>query len=104
MLESDKGKLHRHGFVGFTKTFNTVNYTILLNKLKALVADEICVCWFRSYLMGRAQVTDVDGTMSAAKGITCELNPSCLVRIQDKTPLGHNPTGHNPTGRNLTRT
>ena len=33
--------------------------------------DELFICWFRSYLMGRVQVTDVDGTMSVAKGITC---------------------------------
>ena len=29
------------------------------------------ICWFRSYLTGRVEVTDVDGTMSVAKGITC---------------------------------
>ena len=29
------------------------------------------LCWFRPYLMSRVPVTDVDGTMSVAKGITC---------------------------------
>ena len=29
------------------------------------------ICWFRSYLTGRLRVTDIDGTMSVAKGITC---------------------------------
>ena len=48
-----------------------MNHTILLDTIKALGADEISVCWFRSYLTGRVQVTDVDGTMSEAKGITC---------------------------------
>ena len=28
------------------------------------------ICWFRPYLTGRLQVTDVDGTMSVTKGIT----------------------------------
>ena len=33
--------------------------------------NELSICWFRSYLAGRVQVTDVDGTMSVAKGIIC---------------------------------
>ena len=29
------------------------------------------ICWFRSYFTGKVQVTEVDGTMCVAKGITC---------------------------------
>ena len=32
---------------------------------------ELSICWLRSYLTGRVQDTDVDGTMSVAKGINC---------------------------------
>ena len=33
--------------------------------------DELSICWLRLYLKGRILVTDVDGTMYAAKGIIC---------------------------------
>ena len=42
-----------------------------MNKLKWLGADVLTVQWFRSYLTGRTQVTDIDGTMSEPKGVTC---------------------------------
>ena len=42
-----------------------------LNKLKWLGADDLTVQWFRSYLTGRTQVTDIGGTMSEPKGVTC---------------------------------
>ena len=42
-----------------------------MKKRKGVGVDELSICWFRSYLTGRVQVTDVDGTMSVAKGITC---------------------------------
>ena len=34
-------------------------------------ADDLTVQWFRSYLTGRTQVTDIGGTMSEPKGVTC---------------------------------
>ena len=49
------------------KAFDTVDHTILLNKLKWLGADDLTVQWFRSYLTGRTQVTDIGGTMSEPK-------------------------------------
>ena len=53
------------------KAFDTVDHAILLKKLSSVGVDELSICWFRSYLTGRVQVTDVDGTMYVAKGITC---------------------------------
>ena len=41
------------------------------NKLKRLGADDLTVQWFRSYLTGRTQVTDIGGTLSEPKGVTC---------------------------------
>ena len=57
--------------VDLQKAFDTVDHTILLNKLKWLGADDFTVQWFRSYLTGRTQVTDIVGTMSEPKGVTC---------------------------------
>ena len=53
------------------KAFDTVDHVILLKKLSSVGVDELSICSFRSYLTGRVQVTDVDGTMSVAKCITC---------------------------------
>ena len=36
-------------------------------------------CWFRSYLKGRVQVTDVGGKMSVGKGITCGVSQCSLL-------------------------
>ena len=68
-LEHDKRKFHWYGSARFT--FDTDNHTILLNKLKWLGADDLSVQWFRSYLTGRTQVTDIGGTMSEPKRVTC---------------------------------
>ena len=54
------------------KAFDTVDHTILLNKLKWLGTDDLTVQWFRSYLTGRTQVTDIGGTMSEPK-LWCHL-------------------------------
>ena len=59
------------GVLVASRIFDTVDHTILLNKLKWLGADVLTVQWFRSYLTGRTQVTDIDGTMSEPKGVTC---------------------------------
>ena len=66
-LENDTGMV----LLDLQKAFDTVDHTILLNKLKWLGADDLTVQWFRSYLTGRTQVTDIGGTMSEPKGVTC---------------------------------
>jgi hypothetical protein len=49
-----------------------VDHAILLKKFSGVVVNELSIlCRFRSYLTGRVQFTDVDGTMSVAKGTTC---------------------------------
>ena len=53
------------------KAFDTVNHSILLNKLKWLGADDLTVQWFRLYLTGRKQETDIGGTISEPKRVTC---------------------------------
>ena len=70
-LENDKGNFTGMVLLDLQKAFDTVDHTILLNKLKWLGADDLTVQWFRSYLTGRTQVTDIGGTMSDPKGVTC---------------------------------
>ena len=67
-LENDKGIFTGMILLDLQKAFDTVNHTIHLNKLKWLGADDLTVQWFRSYLTGRTQVTDIGRTMSEPKG------------------------------------
>ena len=69
--ECDNGNYTGMVLLDLQKAFGTVDHAILLKKLSSVGVDELSICWFRSYLTGRVQVTDVDGTMSVAKVITC---------------------------------
>ena len=62
-LDNDKGNFTGMVLLDLQKAFDTVDHTILLNKLKWLGADDLTVQWFRSYLTSRTQVTDISGTM-----------------------------------------
>ena len=70
-LENDKGNFTGMVLLDLQKAFDTVNHTILLNKLKWFGADDLTVQWFSSNLTCRTQVTDIGGTMSEPKGVTC---------------------------------
>ena len=61
------------------KAFDTVDHTILLNKLKWLGADDLTVQWFSSYLTGRTQVTDIGGTLSEPTGVTCGVPQGSII-------------------------
>ena len=63
------------------KAFDTVDHAILLKKLSGVGVNELSICWFRSYLTGRVQLTDVDGTMSVAKGITCCVSQGAILGL-----------------------
>ena len=76
--ENDKGNLTGMVLLDLLKAFDTVNHTILLNKLKWFGADDLTVHWFRSYLTGRTQVTGIGGTISEPKGVTCGV-PQCSI-------------------------
>ena len=71
-LENDKGNFTGMVLLDLQKAFDIVNHTILLIKVKWLGADYLTVQWFRSYLTGRTQVTDIGGTMSEQKGVIVE--------------------------------
>ena len=69
--ECDNGNYTGMVLLDLQKAFDTVDHAILSKKLSRVGVNELSMCWFRSYLTGRVQVTDVDGTMSVAKGIAC---------------------------------
>ena len=53
------------------KYFDTVNYDILLMKLKCMGLNDVAVNWFWSYLTNRTQVRNVGDVLSEAKEISC---------------------------------
>ena len=54
------GKYIQGIFIDLSKTFNTVNYNILLEKLKAFGIQSENLKWFRSYLSNRKQSISYD--------------------------------------------
>lgn len=53
------------------KAFDTVNHGLLLGKMKALGLNDLSVRWIASYLTGRDQKVEVNGSMSDARQIDC---------------------------------
>ena len=60
----DKGLYSAVAALDFTKTFDIVNYGIILNKLSQLGFDALSRDWFRSYLCDRTRSVGYVGCFS----------------------------------------
>ena len=58
-------------FIDLQKAFDTVNHSILLQKLEHYGIRGVALDWFTSYLSGRKQYVSVNGHTSAKLEITC---------------------------------
>ena len=58
-------------FIDLKKAFDTVDHTILLNKLQYYGIRGIANDWFRSYVSGRTQTTQIDNKISKKDKISC---------------------------------
>ena len=69
--EVDSGKYCGMVMLDLQKAFDTVNHSILIDKLEAIGLDNNAVSWMHSYLVGREQRVEVNGTLSPPLPITC---------------------------------
>ena len=66
----DGGKCVFSMFLDFSKAFDCVDHTILLNKIHHYGFRGFVYNWFRSYLSGRKQFVQMDGCISEVADIT----------------------------------
>ena len=69
--EVDAGKYCGMVMLDLQKAFDTVNHSILLDKLRAIGFDDTSLGWMSSYLEGREQMVDINGTMSSPLPVNC---------------------------------
>ena len=66
-------------FIDLKKAFDTVDHTILLQKLDHYGIRGIINDWFSSYLLGRSQVTEVDTYLSSKSQISCGVSQGSVL-------------------------
>ena len=69
--DTDGGNVTGVILLDLQKAYDTVNHSILLDKLSVIGMDEKSVEWFESYLRDRSQFVELGGTASSNKNITC---------------------------------
>ena len=70
-LNIDDGKINAVLFLALKKAFDTVDHTILLQKLKHYGIYNTTLKWFESYLSGRKQITTIESSTSVPCNIKC---------------------------------
>ena len=63
-LDMDSGKMPLSVFLDLSKAFDTLDHSILLQKLTHYGLSQAAIRWFSSYLLGRRQLVDFNGTWS----------------------------------------
>ena len=66
LCNMNEGKMTGVAFIDLRKAFDTVNHTILLQKLHDIGATSVTLKWFESYLTGRVQQVFFKKTLSDA--------------------------------------
>ena len=69
-LDIDSGKIPLSVFLDLSKAFDTLDHSILLQKIKFYGVSGTSLQWFTSYLVNRQQLVDVAGTHSTLINLT----------------------------------
>ena len=67
-------------FVDLQKAFDTVDHSILLNKLCHYGIRELANKWSESYLANREQFVSINGSTSSTSSITCGVPQGSVLR------------------------
>ena len=70
-FQMDKSNLTNMVLLDLQKAFDTVDHGVLLMKLEATGLNADSLRWFQSYLSGKTQLVDVQGTRSSFANVTC---------------------------------
>ena len=65
--------------VDYSKAFDLVDHTILINKMKELLTSESVTDIFTSYLSSRKHYTRINGTKSETASVTCGVPQGSLM-------------------------
>ena len=61
------------------KIFHTIDHEIFCNTLASVELDKSSVTWFRSYLLNRTQIEEINNTRSDPLPITCVVPQGSLL-------------------------
>ena len=65
----------------FSKAFNTVSYSILLEKLAACGLDRYTLCWVKNWLDGRAQIVMLNGVKSNWQPVMSNVHQASVLGV-----------------------
>ena len=66
----DKGQITGLVFLDLTKAFDTIDHSVLLDKLASLEFSKASVQWFKAYLTDRTQSVVVNGSTSDLQSLS----------------------------------
>ena len=72
-LSFDKGQINGVVFIDLKKAFDTVDYSILIDKLRRYGLNEQTLNFFTSYLENRSQRCFVNGHLSQKVSVRCDI-------------------------------
>ena len=75
----DNGLINGVIFIDLKKAFDTIDHTILLQKLASYGVDYRALKWFDSYLSDRQQKCIVNGELSGSRAVTCGVLQGSLI-------------------------